>query len=53
MINMHIGSADATGLDGDLYLPRPGGLGFPLLDAKITGSMDDDGFHCCTPAEQT
>ena len=50
---MQIRSADAAGLDGDLDLSRTGCLGFALLDPQIASRMNDDGFHCFTPAAQT
>jgi len=43
------GPADAAGFYRDLDLARTGRLRFPLLDPKIAGRMNDDGFHCCTP----
>jgi len=46
---MQIRSADAASLDSDLDLARTGRLWFALLDPKIAGRMNDDGFHCCTP----
>jgi hypothetical protein len=42
-----------AGLNGDLDLTGADCLGFALLDPKIAGSMNDDGFHCCTPVAQT
>jgi len=50
---MQIRSADTASLDSDLDLSRTGCLGFAFLDPQIAGRMNDDGFHCCTPAAQT
>ena len=50
---MQVGSADAAGLRRDLDLFGTGRLGFAFLNPQIAGSMDDDGFHCCTPDPTT
>jgi hypothetical protein len=48
---VQVGSADATGLDGDLDLTCTKCFDFPFLDPEIAGSVNDDGFHGCTPRD--
>jgi len=46
---VQVRSADTAGLDRDLDLAGRGHLNFTFLDPQITGRMNDDGLHGCTP----
>jgi len=46
---VQVRSADTAGFDRDLDLAGRGHLNFTFLDPQITGRMNDDGLHGCTP----